>query len=275
MHRSLFGSLPSDAPMTSYGRGRTRAGRLAVFEQWLTHANWLPHTTLPIVHDIGLGDRPDTTLDLYLALHQRYPDVLVRGIDHHAGRVAAARLHGRPGVSFHVGGFDSGLTLGSADIIRLFNVLRGYPVDEVETAHRQLGSSLKRSGWLVDGNASADGSVIVALLLERVEDRLYRRALWFYATTEGGFSPVMLRNFLPRDLYKQARGEHPVGVFFQDWLEAWEQTRRAADCPFQASVLELSKQHDIPWESPGVAVWRPERGVACHDGVIRHISLER
>ena len=256
-----------------FGRGRTRAGRLERLDQWLVLSGTLPESGPLVVADIGLGDLPLTTVELHARLLRHYPHAHVIGVDHCAQRVRAATPFSQAGLEFHEGGFDLS-TLGYRPyLVRAFNILRGYPLAEVLPAYQALGRSLCDGGWLIEGNSSTDGHVAVALLMQRKGNTLLRRALWFHAAGERGFSPVMLRNYLPRELRKTARNGHPLGVFFSHWLSCWEKNRRNGDGSFAASVRELRQLAEVSWERPGVALWRPVQGVPAHDGSLGAIAL--
>ena len=256
------------------GRGKTRAGRLETVDQWLVCSNLLSSLDSPVVFDIGLGDTPDTTVELFHSIRARYPLVRMYGIDHHAGRVAFAQQHQEQGLSFHLGGFDAGEEFGRAHVIRVFNVLRGYPLPDIAKAHYALGNSLVEGGWLLDGNASADGHVAVALLMQRDGRYLRRRSLLFKVSGSKGFSPVMLRNFLPRDLRGTARHGHPMESFFDRWISAWESVRHAVATPFQSSVEALSETLNIAIKYPGVAIWHPTGGIPQRDGTFQSLVLD-
>jgi hypothetical protein len=70
-------------------RGRTRPGRLRLLNPLLERE--AARTTL----DIGLGDRPDTTIELFELLGPR-----VMGIDADAARVERAQSFAQPGLAF-------------------------------------------------------------------------------------------------------------------------------------------------------------------------------
>src|SRR5690606_16860699 len=97
-----------------------------------------------VVVDVGLGDRPDTTVELAAAL----PWLRVVGVDHDPERVRVARELA-PGLDARAGGFD--LPLGPdepARLVRCFNVLRGYRPEQAEPARRRLAASLLDGGLL-------------------------------------------------------------------------------------------------------------------------------
>jgi hypothetical protein len=198
---------------------------------------------------------------------------MVTGVDHEISRVDQARAHTRDGLRFTVGGFDLVSIDKPVHVIRACNVLRGYSLDSIAEARRQMSRKLSDKGWLIDATSSTDGHVCVALLMQRIGMGLHRRALLFYTNGQQGFSPLMLRNYLPPDLRRVARNGHPLEGMFQTWVDAWEGIRHHAKDTFHASVIHMSECAGFIWESPGVAVWWPSRGVPSRDGDFRTIAL--
>ena len=254
-------------------RGRTRSGRLAVFDAWLLHSGLLDaHNHLQVV-DVGVGDQPDTTVELFTRLQAVYPTVHVTGIDHEPSRIERAQLESRPGLQFLHGGFELQSLVSSVHLIRACNVLRGYSPMEVREAYRTMSQRLVERGWLVDATTSVNGHICVALLMQREAGQLHRRALFFYTDGTQGFSPLLFRNLLPRDLRRTARNGHPMEVFFDAWVEAWEDIRDEATSPFQRSIDRLGVPQHFSWERPGIALWRPRAGVPHRDGSYGAIDI--
>ena len=254
-------------------RGRTRSGRLAAFDTWLLQSSLLDAQSHLQVVDVGVGDQPDTTVELFTRLQAVHPTVRVTGIDHEPSRVERAQVEARPGLQFLHDGFELQSLVSSAHLIRACNVLRGYSPMEVREAQRTMSQRLVERGWLVDATTSVDGHICVALLMQREAGQLHRRQLFFYTDGTQGFSPLLFRNLLPRDLRRTARNGHPMEVFFDAWVEAWEDVRHESECPFRDSVERLSVPQYFRWEAPGVALWRPDAGVPHRDGSYGAIDI--
>jgi len=224
--------------------------------------------------DLGLGDEPTTTIELFHRLQTSISGVRVIGVDHELSRVERAQAEAVDGLCFVVGSFGLQSILSPVHVIRVCNVLREYSVQEAIEARRRLGRKLVDGGWLVDATSSTNGHVCVALLMQRANEKLHRRALWFFTNRAQGFSPIMLRNYLPRDLKRCARDGHPLEGMFNAWLSAWNMTRGHAEDTFHASVVPLIQGRHFSWEPPGVALWRPPLGVPTRDGRYAVIELD-
>ncbi len=91
--------------------------------------------------DLGYGALPVTTLELAIRLRQVRADVRVVGLEIHPERVRAAQAAATAGVEFALGGFElAGLR---PILVRAFNVLRQYHVDEVADAW----AAMQQRGW--------------------------------------------------------------------------------------------------------------------------------
>lgn len=124
----------------------------------------------PLVVDLGYGALPVTTLELSDRLRAVRPDVEVVGLEIDPHRVASAQSAARPGVRFAVGGFEmAGL---HPVLVRAFNVLRQYPVEEVPAAWATLRTRLAPGGLIVDGTC----------------DELGRRCCWVLLDEDGPVS---------------------------------------------------------------------------------------
>lgn len=207
-----------------------------------------------VVVDVGLGDRPDTTLELQAAL----PWLRVIGVDHDPARVAAARALA-PGLDARVGGFD--LPLGPdepARVVRCFNVLREYRPEQAAPARRRLAASLLEGGLLVEGSSDATGSVAVALLCRRLAGGLAPEGLLLATDASRGFAPRMFRDWFPRDLRRFAPGS-PLRRLLDDWTRAFDALRagglRDPRALFEASARAVPRI-DATRAAEGRVVWR-------------------
>ncbi len=149
-------------------RGTTGYNRLRRSDRWLVHSSRvraaLLSATDPLVVDLGYGALPVTTLELASRLQTVRPDVRVVGLEIHPERVRTAALSATDGVEFALGGFElAGLR---PVLVRAFNVLRQYPVTEVDAAWTQLRAGLAPGGLLVDGTCDELGRLCCWVLLD-------------------------------------------------------------------------------------------------------------
>jgi SAM-dependent methyltransferase len=154
----------------SITRGTTGRNRLRRCDRWLVHSprvrELLGAATDPLVVDLGYGALPVTTLELAARLRTVRADVRVVGLEIDPERVAAARTAAQPPrVDFARGGFElAGLR---PVLVRAFNVLRQYPVDEVPAAWSTMRAALAPGGLIVDGTCDELGRRCCWVLLDR------------------------------------------------------------------------------------------------------------
>jgi hypothetical protein len=84
------------------------------------------------------------------------PDVQVCGIEIEPERVRAALPLQRPGLSFHVGGFEIPVP-GRPVLVRAFNVLRQYEEADVRGIWRLVQDRLAADGLFIDGTCDEIG----------------------------------------------------------------------------------------------------------------------
>lgn len=168
-------------PLGNATRGTTGYNRLRRSDRWLVHAPRVRTALLtaadPLVVDLGYGKLPTTTLELASRLQAVRPDVRVVGLEIHPDRVTIAQQATTAGanfaggsVEFALGGFElAGLR---PVLVRAFNVLRQYPVTEVDSAWAQVCARLAPGGLLVDGTC----------------DELGRRCCWVLLDADGPVS---------------------------------------------------------------------------------------
>lgn len=147
--------------MTAVGlvtRGTTGPRRLRRFDRWLIakHPQLLRHPDLLVV-DVGFGEVPVTTVELFRRLRQVNQRVGVVGLDVDIARVDAARAHLCEGLTFELGGFE--LASHRPHVVRAFNVLRQYAESDVAGAWALMCSRLARGGIAVDGTCAEDGGL--------------------------------------------------------------------------------------------------------------------
>ena len=119
----------------------------------------------PLVVDLGYGALPVTTLELAARLRPVRADVRVVGLEIDPVRVDTAQPAATAGVEFALGGFElAGLR---PVLVRAFNVLRQYPVEEVPGAWAALRAGLAPGGLIVDGTCDELGRRCCWVLLDR------------------------------------------------------------------------------------------------------------
>lgn len=162
-------------PLGQPTRGTTGYNRLRRSDRWLVHSprvrGGLLSSAVPLVVDLGYGALPVTTLELAARLRSVRPDVQVVGLEIHPDRVDAARAASHDeDVEFGLGGFElAGLR---PVLVRAFNVLRQYHVDDVADAWTQMRTRLAPGGLIIDGTC----------------DELGRRCCWVLLDAKGPVS---------------------------------------------------------------------------------------
>lgn len=165
-------------PLGQLTRGTTGYNRLRRSDRWLVHSPRvraaLLSTPVPLVVDLGYGALPVTTLELSARLRSVRPDVRVVGLEIHPERVRAARAAiegiepdlGVGYVEFGLGGFElAGL---QPVLVRAFNVLRQYHVDDVAAAWTHMRTRLAPGGLIVDGTCDELGRRCCWVLLDDI-----------------------------------------------------------------------------------------------------------
>lgn len=155
-------------PLGAITRGTTGRNRLRRCDRWMVHSplvrGALQAATDPLVVDLGYGALPVTTLEMAARLKTVQPQVRVVGLEIDPERVRIARLAGSD-VEFRLGGFElAGLR---PTVVRAFNVLRQYPVEEVPDAWATLQNGLAPGGLIIDGTCDEIGRRCCWVLLDR------------------------------------------------------------------------------------------------------------
>jgi SAM-dependent methyltransferase len=239
-------------PVGQLTRGTTGYNRLRRSDRWLVHAARVRTALLtaadPLVVDLGYGALPVTTLELAARLRLVRPDIRVVGLEIHRDRVATARaIAGAADVEFGLGGFE--LAGMRPVLVRAFNVLRQYHVDDVASAWAQMQSRLAPGGLIVDGTC----------------DELGRHCCWVLLNHDGPLSltlacdpfaierPSELAERLPKVLIHHNVPGQPIHTLFKAADRAWASS--AGHGVFGARVrwramLELLADEGIPVEPP-------------------------
>ncbi len=182
-------------------RGTTGTNRLRRVDRWLTGpgAAVLRGASDPLVVDLGYGASGVTTIEMAARLRAVRGDVEVVGLEIDPERVETARRDavrlgvdgaagGAGGVAFALGGFELGgpgvLRGRRPVVVRAANVLRQYPVAEVEAAWALVASRLapggllldvtcdevgRRAAWLAVGDDGRPRSLVLSLRLAGLE----------------------------------------------------------------------------------------------------------
>lgn len=209
--------------MTRRTRGKTRAGRLRLLDPWLV--DQLP-TDRPVrVLDLGIGARPDTTVELLAALRAGGRQPTVIGTDVEAERVAA--LAAVEDADLRAVQVDPDWTPEHpADAVRAANLLRQYRLERVRAMLERWGGWLAEGGLLVEGSTDRAGDRGAFRVLRRRGDQLLDDALILLHDLDGGgFGPRALTAYLPRGLGWHGHPGPALHGFFQAWEQAFQQTR--------------------------------------------------
>ena len=206
-------------PLGAITRGTTGRNRLRRSDRWLVHSpavrTALQAAADPLVVDLGYGALPVTTLELAGRLRTVRADVRVVGLEIDPERVRIARDAASTDVEFRVGGFElAGLR---PTLVRAFNVLRQYPVEEVPAAWSTLQAGLAPGGLIVDGTC----------------DELGRRCCWVLLDGDGPVSltlacdphridrPSDLADRLPKVLIHHNTAGQPIHTLLAAADRAW------------------------------------------------------
>lgn len=146
-------------------RGTTGFNRLRRSDRWAVHLPRLRRLLLdapspPLAVDVGYGASHTTTVEWAQRLRTIRPDLEVVGLEIDPERV----LPPRDGVRFELGGFE--LAGHRPQLVRAFNVLRQYDVDQVETAWESVLTRLAPGGLFIEGTCDEIGRRAAWLLLD-------------------------------------------------------------------------------------------------------------
>ena len=252
------------APDVGRLRGKTRAGRLALWDALLTR-QWAGMVASGVL-EVGAGERADTVLELAAAV-----DAPLTVMELHPGRVRmlAAALAAQPGTGQAVA-LCEGNALQPANerafgVVRCANVLRQYPPGAVPRAHAGLASRVLSGGVVLEGSCDAGGDVGAFHVLRVTPTAVRRESLVFFSSFQRGFAPIQLRDWLPRDLRKEVRSGGAMQAFFESWMAAWREVRVGQPTEdFRRAAHTLGGEWvDLSAARPGAAamVWTPPDGV--------------
>ncbi|MDQ0209634.1 class I SAM-dependent methyltransferase [Arthrobacter bambusae] len=208
-------------PVGNITRGTTNPNRMRRLDRWLAGPQgWRLRSAVdPLVVDLGYGASPATAVELFERLRAVRPDVRVCGIEIEPERVRIAKSLERPGLSFHVGGFEVPVP-GNPVLVRAFNVLRQYEESDVPGIWALVQSRLAPQGLFIDGTCDEIGRRVTWVALDPNGPLSLSLSMRF-----GGFElPSDVAERLPKALiHRNIPGER-IHVFLnaldQAWLEA-------------------------------------------------------
>ena len=205
-------------PVGNITRGTTNPNRMRRLDRWLTGPQaWrLRAAADPLVVDLGYGATPATAVELFERLSAIRPDVRVCGIEIEPERVRAALPLQRPGLSFHVGGFELPVP-GTPVLVRAFNVLRQYEEADVAGIWRLVQERLAPNGLFIDGTCDEIGRRVAWVALDAEGPLTLSVSMRF-----GSFGvPSDVADRLPKALiHRNVPGER-VHAFMQAMDRAW------------------------------------------------------
>ena len=208
-------------------RGTTNPNRLRRVDSWIAGRfdGLLRGADDPLVVDLGYGERPVTTVELYRRLATIRADVRVVGLEIDPARVAAAAgAASPPALEFRRGGFElAGLR---PLLVRAMNVLRQYDESDVDGAWATMIAALAPGGAVVEGTCDELGRLASWVTL----DATGPRSLTLAANLSTLDDPATLAQRLPKALiHRNIPGER-VHDLLGALAEAWRTA--AAYAPF-------------------------------------------
>lgn len=208
-------------PVGNVTRGTTNPNRMRRLDRWLAGPQaWRLRSAVdPLVVDLGYGASPATAVELFERLQAVRPDVRVCGIEIEPERVRIAKALERPGLSFHVGGFEVPVP-GNPVLVRAFNVLRQYEESDVAGVWGLVQSRLAPQGLFIDGTCDEIGRRVTWVALDPDGPLSLSVSMRF-----GGFElPSDVAERLPKALiHRNIPGERIhtfLAALDQAWLEA-------------------------------------------------------
>ena len=168
----------------------------------------------PLAVDVGYGASHTTTVEWAGWLRQIRPDIEVVGLEINPERV----LPPRDGVRFELGGFE--LAGYRPHLVRAFNVLRQYDVDQVPDVWRTVCAGLAPGGLFVAGTCGELGRRCAWLLLDASGPRTLTLSWSPFHTS----NPSEVAERLPKALIHRNVPGEPIHQFLADADAAWERT---------------------------------------------------
>ena len=160
----------------------------------------------PLAVDVGYVASHTTTVEWAGWLRQIRPDIEVVGLEINPERV----LPPRDGVRFELGGFE--LAGYRPHLVRAFNVLRQYDVDQVPDVWRTVCAGLAPGGLFVEGTCDELGRRCAWLLLDASGPRALTLTWSPFHTSK----PSEVAERLPKALIHRNVPGEPIHQFLAD-----------------------------------------------------------
>ncbi|MHC6228406.1 class I SAM-dependent methyltransferase [Arthrobacter sp. MMS24-T111] len=242
-------------PVGNVTRGTTNPNRMRRVDRWLTGPQaWrLRSAADPLVVDLGYGATPATAVELFERLATVRADVRMCGIEIEPGRVRAAIPLQRPGLTFHVGGFELPVT-GRPVLVRAFNVLRQYEEADVPGIWRLVQDRLAPGGLFIDGTCDEVGRRVTWVALDRERPLSLSISVRF-----GSFDlPSEVAERLPKALIHRNIPGEPIHDFLLALDRAWLECAPLASFGNRQRWVGMCRSlRDAGWPvQDGPARWR-------------------
>lgn len=240
--RAHFAAAEAGRPIGVITRGTTNFNRLRRSDRWSIHhpelRGMLSSAPLPHAVDVGYGASFTTTVEWARWLRRLRPDIRVTGLEINPERV----LPPREGVEFELGGFE--LAGYRPHLVRAFNVLRQYDVEQVTAAWNLVLDNLAPGGMFIEGTSDELGRRATWVLLDKSGPRSLTLA-WDPMAVE---RPSDLAERLPKMLiHRNVPGEKIHGLL---------------------TTLDNAWERSAGWQPYGPRVrWRQTRELLAQEGL--------
>lgn len=203
-------------------RGKTAKNRLRRVDTFvMQYAPELLKKPDSLYVDLGYGEEAHTTLESAHRFRQINPLLPVIGVEIDPDRVVSAKPFENEITHFRVGGFNYPLASGEKPtLVRAFNVLRQYEVDEVLPAWQQMCAPLAENGLLIEGTSSPYGKIWTANLIRKQKGELIYEGFLFSTNFHAGFAPELFQPYLTKNFIHEIN----TGTAMDQFLNAWKQT---------------------------------------------------
>lgn len=215
---NLRAQTGSGRPFGVITRGTTGFNRLRRSDRWTRYhleiAGYLRGLERPLAVDVGYGASFTTTVEWARWLRKVNPAVEVVGLEIHPERV----LPPRDGVRFELGGFE--LAGYRPHLVRAFNVLRQYDVDQVDLVWGEVCSRLAPGGFFIEGTCDEIGRRAAWVLLDEHGPRTLTLA-WDPFDVQ---RPSDVAERLPKKLIHLNKPGEKIHALLRAADEAWERS---------------------------------------------------
>lgn len=207
-------------------RGKTARNRLRRVDTFaLQYAPELLKRPDCLYVDLGYGEEAFTTLESAARFRLLNPTLKVIGVEIDPERVERAKPFEDEHTHFRVGGFNIPLARGEQpSLIRAFNVLRQYEVEDVIPAWQVMGKSLANEGLLIEGTSNPNGRIWTANLIRKRGNELLYEGFLFSTNFKDGFSPEIFQPYLTKNFIHEIGSGSPIDRLMSAWKQASEQT---------------------------------------------------